>query len=52
MIDKRVDPSAYRNQASCMASCDGNIDVVKLLVSDKRVDPSADNNFPVRMAAL
>jgi hypothetical protein len=43
----RVDPSAYNYEAIRLASKNGHIEVVKLLLNDPRVDPSAYYNYAI-----
>ncbi len=47
-----VDPSSKNNKAIRMASENGHLESVKLLLEDKRVDPSANHNGAIRMASL
>ncbi len=47
---KLVDPSACNNYPIRMASQNGHIEVVELLLKDPRVDPGADNNYAIRIA--
>ena len=46
-----VDPSARFNLAIRLASANGQIDVVRLLLQDERVDPSAEFNYAIRFAS-
>lgn len=44
LIDNGFDPSYMKNYGLRIASNNGHLDIVKLLLNDKRVDPSAFNN--------
>lgn len=44
-----MDPSVYDNQAIQWASEEGNLEVVRLLLTDPRVDPSAKNNLALKL---
>ena len=45
------DPTADDNAAIRVASANGHVEVVKILLSDKRVVPSADDNAAIRWAS-
>lgn len=49
--DYRIAPDAERNSAVQKASASGNVEMVKLLLSDPRVDASMDGNWALRVAA-
>jgi ankyrin repeat protein len=51
LLKLNVDPSADNNFAIGLASANGHIAVVQLLLNDKRVDPSADDNYAIRRAS-
>jgi ankyrin repeat protein len=51
MRDPRVDPTAFYNEAIRLASENGHLKVVQLLLRDDRVDPSDDNNYAIRWAS-
>ena len=51
LMDKGVDPSDANNGAIRLASENGYIEIVKLLLEDKRVDPSDDDNYAIRRAS-
>ena len=46
-----VDPSANDNYAIRLASQNGHVETVKLLLEDNRVDPSANNNYSIKEAS-
>ncbi|RKP15584.1 hypothetical protein ROZALSC1DRAFT_26315, partial [Rozella allomycis CSF55] len=51
LLDSRVDPSWYRNDAIRCASEKGRSEVVKVLLADPRVDPSDFNNLAIQRAS-
>jgi ankyrin repeat protein len=46
-----VDPSADNNWAIRLASCNGHVEVVRLLLNDNRVNPSELDNYAIRWAS-
>jgi len=46
-----VDPTANDNAAIIVASFNGHVEVVKLLLQQPRADPTADNNYAIREAS-
>jgi ankyrin repeat protein len=48
-IDKRL--NGRGKSAIRLASKNGHVEVVKLLLNDPRVDPSAENNYAIRLAS-
>jgi len=45
-----IDPSINNNYSIRLASCNGHVEVVKVLLNDSRVDPAANNNQAIQMA--
>ncbi len=50
-LEKGADPSQEYNYAIRLASNNGHIEVVKLLLQDERVDPSDFNNYAIKKAS-
>jgi len=50
LIKEGFDPSHNDNYAIQLASRNGHLEVVKLLLQDPRVDPSADDNYAIELA--
>ena len=54
-VAKPVDPGAKQDYAIRLASKEGHLEVVRLLIKDelvaKPVDPAADDNFAIRRAS-
>lgn len=48
---KEFDPSLYKNYAILHASRNGNLEIVKHLLTDDRVDPSDNNDISITRAA-
>ena len=46
-----VDPTADNNYAIRMTSCNGHLEIVKLLLTLPGVDPTADKNHAIRLAS-
>ena len=46
-----VDPSDYDNWAIRVASHNGQLDIVRLLLEDSRVDPSVLQNLAIQLAS-
>lgn len=47
----RVDPTADRNLAFLLATKNGHVEIVRLLLNDGKVDPRARGNFAFQLAA-
>jgi ankyrin repeat protein len=50
-LDEGADPSKDNNFAILLASGNGNLEIVKLLLKDKRVNPAARNNLAIQCAS-
>jgi len=53
LIDNGIDPSlpdTFGNYPICFASLYGNIEVVRLLLTDSRIDPTVQNYLAIRKA--
>lgn len=46
-----IDPSENSNKAIGIASENGHLEIVRLLLADDRVDPSGDANYAIQMAS-
>ena len=51
LLNNGLDPSVDNNYAISMASEHGQLEIVKLLLSDPRVDPSDKDNYDIKMAS-
>jgi hypothetical protein len=51
LLDSNVDPSCFENYAIRISSGLGNVELVKMLISNPRVDPSDSKNQAIRGAS-
>jgi hypothetical protein len=50
--DSRINPSNYNNEAIRIASKEGQVEVVALLLQDSRIDPTSLCNWSIERAFL